>query len=195
MNLSRFEEETCLSRSELRLLYHHLFNAERYFETGSTGTARLACEAGVGKIVAVDTDVDRCHEQISQGALLKYIHCNRLEVRHVDIGETCELGYPVNPPARHRVERLVDQPRDIGFDLALISGRFRVATAAAAYFGAREGGLVAIRDFAGRPEYHALREIFQPVAEVEKLTLFERRPGDRSMTALRLRDEHLSDPR
>ncbi len=193
INLEKYYGEISMTRNEVNLFYKYIQTKSRYYEVGVGGTTKLACDAGVQSVVSVETDLDVCTKMIERHRLRRYLDTGRLELRHIHIGETKALGYPVHPPSFAQRELLVSQAIGTRFEVALLDGRYRVACAAAAYLAMTSSSLVMIHDYASRPHYHVVEQIFEIIDQVDELAVLRPRP-DRHAQARELRAAYLANP-
>ncbi len=193
INLEKYYGEISMTRAEVNLFYKNIQDKNRYFEVGLGGTTKLACDAGVQNVVSVETDLDNCTKMLDRHRLRRYLDTKRLELRHINIGETKALGYPVHPPSFAQRELLVGQAIGTRFEVALLDGRYRVACAAAAYLAMTGGSLVMIHDYTSRPHYHVVEQIFEIIDQVDELVVMRPIP-DRHAQARELRAAYLANP-
>jgi hypothetical protein len=195
VNLHRMRSALVASPAEIDKLLELMEQSRRYFEYGAGGSTAMACVCGVQRITSVETSVDFCASIIDRHRLRKYIDTGRLRLRHVDIGDTVQWGFPKAPPADHRIEAYLAEVEDSGdADLMLIDGRYRVAAAASAYLAAGRDTTIVIHDYTSRAYYHRVREFLELVESVEELAVFRPVPG-KSEVATAIRREFFRDAR
>ena len=117
---------------------------------------------------------------------------------HVDIGPTKEWGYPDGEARRDDWrsyhERIWADPEASRADFYLVDGRFRVACFAQVLLHAAPDALIAIHDFANRPDYHVVHDVAREVARTENLSVFLRRRDYDPRRALAILEEHALVP-
>lgn len=149
-----------MSKAEQTLLRKYYENATRIFEWGMGSSTSLAAYLHKS-IVAVDSAlvwVQKCR-QLFPG----------LDLRHADIGPVKDWGAPKSATPTEAwadYSRAVDAEED-PFDVYLVDGRFRVASAARALLH-NPDGLVMVHD-AEREAYAVLWNVTRTVEQVGKL--------------------------
>lgn len=92
----------------------------------------------------------------------------RVVLHHGDIGPTGKWGMPKAPRSFRNWPRYAlsvwERPDFEQPDVILVDGRFRPACLMATAFRTRRPVRVFFDDYAGRPSYHAVEEMFRPVA-------------------------------
>jgi hypothetical protein len=169
---------------EHRLFEAELGRARAYLEYGTGGSTLAALEAGVGRIVSIDSDlawVEKVRHRIGASAV-------QVQLLHCDIGRVKEWGTPIDQ------ERAIDWPgyitrpweafaaADIVPDLVYIDGRFRVACALYATLMLHGRGWLhrrtrlMLHDFSPeRPHYQAVTEFAAIVAHANTLVVLRPR--------------------
>jgi hypothetical protein len=79
-------------------------------------------------------------------------------------------------------------------DLYLVDGRFRVACFMQIILHAHPDALIAIHDFANRPQYHVIYDVAREIAVRENLSVFVRRPDCNPIRALAILNKHALIP-
>ena len=188
--VARFKKIIRASEKEIVEIHRRMAASSSYCEYGAGGTTLLACETGIPRVVSIETSLPFCEEIVRRHNLCRYIETGRLTLRHSDIGETKEWGFPVEEPSQSQVERYLSWPAAIpDLDLALVDGRYRVAVAAAIYLASHAETIVMIHDYADRPHYHVVEAFLESVRIVDSLAIFQKRVGARREAA-RLMDEY-----
>jgi hypothetical protein len=133
-------------------------------EYGGGGSTFSLLEAGVRRLVTIESDPAWVHKLREHELLRPEIESGRLVVHHADIGPTRKLGYPED---RSRINEwstywqsaweLVN-PGDV--DLVVVDGRFRVACALNAILKGSQDLTVVVHDFWKRPKYDVLLRYF-----------------------------------
>ena len=166
--------DVMMSAREQDLFKAFLSRSKGYFEFGIGGSTVLASRMVDGPVVAVDSDP--AWIETASGNLRASGHPRRLV--HVDIGPVGNFGMPVSEAHRDRFPLYSGAIRGIAepIDLCLVDGRFRVACALQALLALPPDGVIGLHDYRNRAHYHVIEHVARPVAEVETLTFFVRRP-------------------
>ena len=167
-----------MSEGERELFERTLAKATHYMEFGSGGSTLLAVRSPARVILSVESDPAwlekiRAHPEIAQAVARQ-----RLFLTHADIGPVGEWGSPTDETRRAQWPRYYADPffaTDILFDLILIDGRFRVATALAAAACAAESATIVIHDYELRPQYYLVEKFFDIEETRESLYVLRRR--------------------
>jgi len=174
---------TATGEAELKLLRENLRGVRSYFEYGAGASTLLACEAGVQRVVSVETSIGHCERVLTRMGLSKYVQSSRLSLRHVEIGDTQEWGFARVEPSPAQIDEYLRQPGDNWpFELALIDGRYRVATAAAVYLAWAANGSAAdfklhFAGFYSRDDYRPIDDLFDIVDVAGQTAVLRPRPG------------------
>lgn len=166
--------DVMMSAREQELFRAFLSRSNGYFEFGVGGSTVLAGRLVDGPVVAVDSDP--AWIATASKVLPASTHARRLV--HVDIGPTGNFGMPASEAHRDRFPdysgaiRAVAEP----IDLCLVDGRFRVACALQALLALPADAVIGLHDYRNRAHYHVIEHFARPIAEVETLTFFVRRP-------------------
>ena len=177
-----------LFEGESDLLRQEMAKAGSYLEFGTGGSTLLAAEAGIRRIVSVDSD------QAWVGKIEEKLGVNRprfdIELIHCDIGRTVDWGFPVDREHITNWPQYFIQPwqrflsRHETPDLIYIDGRFRVACALYSLLNLhlhrsrlfRKAARLLIHDFSDRPYYDAVLAFASVVAAVNTLVVLEPKP-------------------
>jgi hypothetical protein len=167
-----------MSDGERELFARTLAKATHYMEFGSGGSTLLAVRSPARVILSIESDpvwLDRIreHPEISQAVARQ-----RLFLTHADIGPVGEWGRPTDETRRAEWPRYYADPffaTDILFDLILIDGRFRVASALAAAACAAESATIVIHDYELRTQYYLVEKFFDIEETHESLYVLRRR--------------------
>ena len=166
-----------MTDSELRLFNNVLACADNYLEFGCGGSTAAAAARVKNSIISVDSSqhwVDEVTEFCArQPAWVQP------QMYYVDVGPIGNWGTPTDPATRDRWPdyhaRIWEHPQAANADLYMVDGRFRVACCLQIALHARSDVLVAVHDYAARPEYHVVTEFLRPVVRAEGLWVFQRR--------------------
>lgn len=179
-----------MNDAELACYERLLRSASFLVEYGAGGSTLLAVEAGVRRILSIETDKEWLARLRQEDPISEAEASGRLQLRLVDIGPVTAWGRPAGKdrahawPAYARAPwpwfRLGPKP-----DLVLVDGRFRVASAACSVGRISREGRIVVHDFWSRPEYHVLLRILDCVERVDTLAVF--RPNAHASRADRQR--------
>ncbi len=158
-----------------RLLFKSFVDvSERYLEFGSGGSTWLASQTEKEWIISIDSSP----EWLSNVADATKDSATKPELVHIDIGETREWGYPANRKKEsswpHYHERIWQRPESRNADLYFVDGRFRVACFVQCLLHSAPGALIAIHDFADRPQYHVVKRVAVEIARANNMSVFQR---------------------
>jgi hypothetical protein len=159
--------ENALFRSLLPTTRH-------YVEFGCGDTTVLAAETVGETIIAVDSSRDWI-DKVDRACPDKW-----RQFHHVDIG-----------PEYHSTV-WIDSHAPVA-DLFFIGGRFRVACFMQSLMRCRPDALLAIHDY-DRPAYHVIERFARPVAQVERLAVFQRRDDWNEADAAKVLADHAAVP-
>jgi hypothetical protein len=166
-------------------------------EFGCGGSTLLACQAGVPRIVSIESD--KAWLANIQDALVFAPFLDRLCLLHGNVGETKHWGYPVEPVTRAQAANyhtafwsFLDPVKPQA--VVLVDGRFRVACALRSLMSTAPGSFVCFHDYAPRLYYHMLEEIFDPVQRVDDMAVFQTPVELDRDHAVRLLDMTYADP-
>ena len=167
-----------MNDGERELFVRTLAKATHYMEFGSGGSTLLAVRSPAKVILTIESDpawLDKLreHPEIAEAAASQ-----RLFLTHADIGPVGEWGSPADESRRADWPRYYADPffaTDILFDLILIDGRFRVASALAAAACAAESATIVIHDYELRPQYYLVEKFFDIEDSCESLYVLRRR--------------------
>lgn len=186
--------ETTMSEEEVLFLQKNLRKSKNYLEFGSGFSTIEACKYVKENIVSVETSpqyIDFLKEKINDLTL----DGSKVKFLHADIGETGVWGHPTNQdsiktwPNYGIVFRDHYQLVGTNPDLALIDGRFRVATFLRLYLTC-PGLKIIFDDYFDRPQYHIVESLIPPKERVGRIAVF-RIPRKRKMKDITLAIEAL----
>jgi hypothetical protein len=177
-----------MSAAELALFRQAIKGRASYCEFGVGGSTLLAVEAGIGRIVSVESDKAWLDAAGTHPVLRSAVAEQRLTLLHADIGQTKEWGFPADATAKPRWPGYWMRPWALWAEqrampeLVFVDGRFRVACCLAALQFALAAGAppeayaVVIHDFdATRPHYDAVTEFFDVIEQTGSLKVMRAR--------------------
>jgi hypothetical protein len=190
--------ETAMTGAEQALLRAAFASRRAGLEFGCGGSTGLLLEAGLPRLLSVDTDPawlarvaadPRCAPAHSEG---------RLRLLHIDLGTVGDWGWPADPARMPAWPAYWRDPWEAAgeVDAVLVDGRFRVACALYGAPRLAPDSVLLLHDFWPRPAYRAavLRH-FSLIGSAGSLALFApRRPLDAALLAADLA-AHGFDPR
>ena len=161
-----------MTLNETDILAKFLNNCDRYMEFGTGGSTLFAANIVKSSVTTVDSSpgwIDSIAEQAKKCQISPtFIYAN--------IGPVKNLGYPVDLTSKNQWTKYSTAPWNLASvnetDLYLIDGRFRVACFVQCITHCRLDSVIAIHDFAARPQYHIVREISREIASVDNLSFF-----------------------
>ena len=183
-----------MSPKEIETLTGLLEASEHYFEFGMGGSTCLAARTVAGSVTAIDSDADwieKVRQEIGQPD-------KDVTLKHVDIGPTGNWGTPIGTGSRDSFPRYSTSIRAAKLDVidfCLVDGRFRIACFLEALGQLRSDALLAIHDYAVRPEYHLVEEFARPILTCQQLTVFVRRMSADRQRIAEAAEEFRYDPR
>ena len=166
----------CQSKSEQDFFIKHIESSKKYLEYGSGGSTFLVLMKSKADIVSVETDV-KWLNYIREWKLIKRNEKSRLNIEHVDFGETKQWGIPVK--IEENKNKFPDYSSNIykkygkDFDLIFIDGRFRVACTLQAILNSCRETKIIMHDFTNRKHYHSVLEFLEIRAVSDTMTLFK----------------------
>jgi len=187
-----------MSEAEIVLLSGFLRATRRYLEFGSGGSTFLAASLVRDWVLAVDSSSEWL-DTVRSAVRDRRPQVLMPDLLHVDIGPVGDWGRPLGEAARDRWplyhEQVWRDPRTREAEFCLVDGRFRVACCMQALLNGEADLLIAVHDFASRPDYAVVHEVLHEVAVVENLSVFIRRPGHVRRRALQILEAHRFDSR
>lgn len=139
--------------------------AKVILEYGSGGSTVLAADMGK-TVTSVESDPDWLAKMDAWFAGHK--PKGRVVLHHGDIGPTAKWGMPKAPRSFRSwpgyALSVWDRPDFLQPDVVLIDGRFRPACLLATAFRTTRPVRVLFDDYAERPAYHQIEEMFRPIA-------------------------------
>lgn len=172
--------ELTLPDEEARLLRKHYSEARVILEYGSGGSTRVGAAMPGKYVLSVESDRDWAIDL--QREIDEADFPSPAIVWHVDIGPTGAWGRPKNKSAWRHFHRyplaIWDQPFFRHPDVILIDGRFRPACLAAACLRITRPVTVLFDDYVGRPKYHVVERLANPIEIVGRMAVFQLIPGN-----------------
>ncbi len=183
--------EPMLPPLEKALYYKYLDKATNYLEYGSGGsTYNAVLRNNIKKIVSVESDKDwynKMNKMINNSKLIyKYIELN---------AKPNNYGNPEN--VSFNVMKLypsvVEEYKDIKFDLILIDGRFRVACALICFKYIDNNCFVIVDDIIGRDYYNEIYNYYDKIESAGRMVVFKKKNINNPSDILI--NKYISDPR
>lgn len=201
LNLHRIYLMSQTTQAVTDELHRDLVSAQSFFEYGAGSSTVLACEMGVKRVVSIETALYHCDTLLTTRGLRLHSDVGRLRLKHVYIGDTGDWGFPTRPPQAEQLREYLRQPQLAWpFDIALVDGRYRVASAAAIYLAWESSQTTALselrihfRGFFERCEYSSAGDLFEVIAKVDGTAILRPVPG-RADRASDLIEEFLTEP-
>ena len=190
--LFEYSCETTMSVEEVLFLQQKLQKSKHYLEFGSGFSTLEACKYVKKSIVSVETDLQYI-SFLQQKINRTELGSSKVVLIHADIGETREWGYPANHESIEKWPKYMNSFLETNSikghmpELALIDGRFRVATFLNLFL-TQPGIKVIFDDYFDRPQYHVVESILKPKTQSGRIAFFKV-PSFRS----RLRSQNARD--
>ena len=165
-----------MTRNEKKLFEKIVLNSSNYFEFGCGGSTYFVSHCdNIKKIISVDSSLEWINN------VKEKINSDKLKIIHINF-EYGDWGVPTNHNQKNIWETYSSciNSFDKEFDLIFVDGRFRVACALKAYDHLTENGLLLVHDYARRPHYHILEQIYDKVQEVDRLIVFCKKEIDKN---------------
>jgi hypothetical protein len=167
-------------------------------EFGCGGSTVLLLEAGLPRLLSVDTDPAWLRRVLDHPACRAAEAARRLRLLHVDLGPVGAWGWPRESGRAAQWPGYWREPWDVtdSADFVFIDGRFRVACALNSLPRLAPDGVLAVHDFWSRAAYQgSLLRHCELLGSAESLALLTpRRPLDAALLAADLA-AHALDPR
>lgn len=124
-------------------------------EFGCGGSTRLLLEAGIGRLLSVDTDAGWLQRVGADADCAAAIAAHRLRLLHIDLGPVGAWGWPRDAALLPRWPAYWRDPWEAaaGADFVFVDGRFRIACALNSLPRLAPGGVLLIHDFWDRAVY------------------------------------------
>jgi hypothetical protein len=191
----KFNCNTTMNDNEVDFLRSKLSQSNHYLEFGTGFSTIEACKLVKDTVVSIETSIEYLNSMSNHLSNLGILHSN-VFLHHVDIGSTGDWGFPIDELAIRNWPRYSNLNFDqysklFQPDLALIDGRFRVATFLKLYLN-YPGLSIMFDDYFDRPQYHVVENFTHPRTQVGRLALFKV-PRLNKMRNLRIAGGMLSD--
>ncbi len=168
--------ESSMNQTEIRFLQDKLSSSRFYLEFGSGFSTLEALVLVREQIISIETSSDYI---VSLSNFIKEKGFDRTKVffHHADIGETKIWGHPSddqqikNWPKYSKVDT-DSYSKSFKPDLALIDGRFRVATFINLFLS-YPGLSIIFDDYMDRPQYHVVEEVLEPIETCGRIAFFK----------------------
>lgn len=171
--------ELTLPAAEADAVRQEYGKATIILEYGSGGSTMLASTMPGKRVFSVESD--RAWAIRLQAHIDQVAPPSPATVYHVDIGPTGDWGKPLDERNWTRFSRypldIWERPFFRHPDLILIDGRFRCACLAVAGMLCQRPLRVLFDDYANRPLYHAVEEMFPRTDMIGRMAVFDLVPG------------------
>jgi protein O-GlcNAc transferase len=147
-------------------------STQRFFEFGSGGSTLAAAFCNVKSIVSVDSDFEWLRKVASHVVWRK--STSHLQQLLVDLGPVRAWGYPAQNSTFgdfQHYARAISRFTSETFDVVLVDGRFRVASALWAIPRLHASSELIIHDYE-RTSYHILNDVLELKWAMERLVAF-----------------------
>ena len=166
-----------LPEAEAETLAAAYRGAKVVLEYGSGGSTVLGTDMGK-TVLSVESDAKWCARM--QAWFDSHPAKGKLVLHHAHIGPTKQWGMPVGAAAFRKFPdyalSIWDHPAFEHPDVVLIDGRFRPACLLATAFRITRPVTVLFDDYAERPGYHGIEEMFRPTARHGRMAEFHITP-------------------
>ncbi len=164
--------EPMLPPAEKALYYKYLDKATNYLEYGSGGsTYNAVLRNNIKKIVSVESDkswYNKMNSMINNSKLIyKYIELN---AKSNNYGNPDNVSFDV----MKKYPSVIEEYKDIKFDLILIDGRFRVACALICFKYIDNNCFVIVDDMIGRDYYNEIYNYYDKVETAGKMVVLKK---------------------
>lgn len=166
-----------MSKDEKVIFEEAIKGSRHYLEFGMGGSSLRAIQKSKAKIYTVESSPDWLNH-MRQYMIVRYVENKRLHILHVNIGPTCDLGYPKSDDYKNLFEEysssIFDSIDRKLIDLALVDGRFRVACTLKIIMSCHGNNnlKILIHDFWNREEYHIVLKYLDTVNKADTIGLF-----------------------
>ena len=170
-----------LEEESRALLADYLGKSSVFLEYGSGGSTFLALDSNVSEVHSVESDLG------FMSSILDQIDSLGLKSKFYpypcDIGPTGAWGTPLS---RESSTRWMLYPFSVWWklmlhgsspDLILIDGRFRVSCFLASLWLSKEGTVILLDDYIGRPYYHVVERFISPLRMAGRMAVFKKPLG------------------
>jgi hypothetical protein len=168
-----------MSEFERQRLAAALAQAKSYLEFGMGGSTLMAVRAGVGRIVAVESDPAWVAAVAAHAEIAPRLADSTVRLLHADIGPVAEWGRPADRSALRKWSNYITvawtEWARLGLvpDLVLVDGRFRIACclSCALVAGQRTDPITVLMHDVddARPHYREVLGFFDEIESVETL--------------------------
>lgn len=168
--------------AEREMLHRYMGAARRYLEFGSgESTLHALSVPGIERIDSVESSPVFVAERLmSREEVRQAVSSGRLHFQLVNIGCTGEWGRPLDTRERHLWPNyplsIFARPGDQ--DLALVDGRFRVASILSVLLNTPRSTRILVHDFWNRPWYHGVLDFLDVEARADTLAVLRKREND-----------------
>jgi len=167
-----------MTEGERKLFDTTVAGSKVYLEFGMGGSTFRVLLRSKAKVFSIDSSLDWI-DVMRQYFLIRSTEGKRLELIHVDIGNTREWGLPDGDSSKELFPSysasIFDHVESSTIDTVLVDGRFRVACTLKTIIECSENAdlKIMIHDFWRRTEYHIVLEYLDIVDRVDNLAVFK----------------------
>jgi protein O-GlcNAc transferase len=184
--------EPMLPPLEKELFYKYLDKATNYLEFGSGGsTYNAVLRNNIKNIVSVESD------KIWYNKINNMINNKKLIYKFIDLNANPNnFGYPENVSLdiMKSYPSVIEQYKNINFDLILIDGRFRVACALICFKYINNNCFILFDDIIGRPHYNEVFNYYDKIESVGRMIVFKKKQNI-NYPSEQLINNYINDPR
>lgn len=152
-------------------LFKELVNSIKvYGEYGCGASTKYILLNTFADVISVDTS----KEWVSKVTKETLAYKNRLNLKHLFLGETKHWGYPIDYSRESSFSLYTDYiwQQKKKPELVLVDGRFRVCCFLSSLKFADEGTKIIFDDYVNRPHYHIVEKFLQPLQTYKRQALF-----------------------
>jgi hypothetical protein len=165
-----------MNKNEVQFLVSKLKHSRNYLEFGSGFSTIEACRHVKKAIISIETSEPYLFAMSEHLNKLGILHSN-VFLHHADIGQTGEWGFPLNELEIKKWPHYSDlnfKKYSMSFrpDLALIDGRFRVATFLKLFLN-YPGLSIVFDDYFDRDQYHVVESVIKPKKQIDRIAFFQ----------------------
>ncbi len=167
-----------MTEGERKLFDTTVAGAKVYLEFGMGGSTFRVLLRSKAKVYSIDSSLEWI-DVIRQYYLIRSTEGKRLELIHVDIGNTREWGLPDGESSYELFpsysSSIFDHVDSSAIDTVLVDGRFRVACTLMTILecSGNDDLKIMIHDFWRRKKYHIVLEYLDVVTKVDNLGVFK----------------------
>jgi hypothetical protein len=174
--LSKLEMRPWMEPEEIQLLMRYYKRTRHYLEFGAGGSTYLACQySNIRSIFSVEASEQWVENVAEKAPIQKRIAQGTLQIRFVDINaDPTNWSRPKDDSKKDNWHHYYNPWEHIRFqpDFILVDGRFRVSCVLHCLTHVKPNTLIAIHDYAYRPEYHVVEEFLDCIEYASTLYIF-----------------------